>query len=344
MKPRKIVIVTDKFDLGADAVILRLREMGQLPARINLGDIPLETSFSVALGNARPMGKLRTKNREIDLHDIRSIFWRNPGSSRLAEGMPAAEQKFVRAEIDHALNGLWASLDCYWMSFPGNIREASWKPGQLKRAASLGFEIPRTLVTSQPSQVLPFFEQCREKMIFKAMSDPFLGGIHQPASEGSSPAAKVVCSTLIKREDLQENLGQIANAPCQFQEYVEKKLEFRVTIIGDDIFVAEIESQHPLRTPLDWQQSTASMVVRKGSLPAEIETRCFALVKGAGLNYSTIDLILTPDGRYVFLESNPSGHCLFVQERVPELKMIDAIAACLLRGAVDKNDPTSGSQ
>jgi glutathione synthase/RimK-type ligase-like ATP-grasp enzyme len=343
MKPRKIVVVTDEFDLSADAVILRLREMGHLPVRVNLKDVPLEASFSLLLDGARRTGKLRTKNREIDLSDILSIFWRNPGPNRLPGGFSAEAQKFARAEIDHALNGLWLTLDCYWMSFPNNVREASWKPGQLRRAAELGFEIPRTLITLQPGQVMPFYEQCKGKMIFKVMGDPILEVNDKTAPEGAVPKAKIVHPVLINGEGLKDNLDNIANTPCLFQEYVEKKLELRVTIIGDDIFVAEIDAPLQLLTPFDWRPRDVPMTIKKGSLPAEIEKRCFGLVRGYGLNYSTIDLVLTPDGRYIFLESNPNGHCYHVQTQVPELKMIDAVAACLLRGNVTNNGLPSGN-
>jgi hypothetical protein len=34
-----------------------------------------------------------------------------------------------------------------------------------------------------------------------------------------------------------------------------------------------------------------------------------------GLIYGAIDMRLTPDGRYVFLEINPAGQWLFVEHR-----------------------------
>jgi glutathione synthase/RimK-type ligase-like ATP-grasp enzyme len=38
-----------------------------------------------------------------------------------------------------------------------------------------------------------------------------------------------------------------------------------------------------------------------------MERRCIALIERLGLNNGAIDLILTPDGRHVFLEVNPTG-------------------------------------
>jgi len=50
------------------------------------------------------------------------------------------------------------------------------------------------------------------------------------------------------------------------------------------------------------------------------------------LNYGAIDIILTPDGRHVFLELNPSGEFLWL-ERTPGLPISHAIADLLLRGS-----------
>jgi hypothetical protein len=67
---------------------------------------------------------------------------------------------------------------------------------------------------------------------------------------------------------------------------------------------------------------------------------CLALVSGYGLNFSAMDIIVTPDDRYVFLENNPNGQFIFVEHKVPELGMTDALAACLIRGA---GDPLAGT-
>lgn len=42
-------------------------------------------------------------------------------------------------------------------------------------------------------------------------------------------------------------------------------------------------------------------------LPDEVTYRMQALMAELGLVYGAIDLILTPDGEYVFLEVNPTG-------------------------------------
>jgi hypothetical protein len=51
------------------------------------------------------------------------------------------------------------------------------------------------------------------------------------------------------------------------------------------------------------------------------------------LNYGAIDLIVTPDNEYVFLENNPAGQFLFVEQLVPALTMSDSLARRLVREA-----------
>lgn len=118
-----------------------------------------------------------------------------------------------------------------------------------------------------------------------------------------------------------------------FQEYVPKRVELRVTVIGDDIFAAEIDSQADEQASVDWRRFAMEIPFRQATLPTEVAERCLTLVKSYGLNFSAMDLILTPDGRYVFVENNPNGQFIFVEKLVPELRMTEALAACLIRGA-----------
>jgi glutathione synthase/RimK-type ligase-like ATP-grasp enzyme len=340
MKPRKTIVITEKYDLTADAVILKLRDMGQLPVRVNLEDMPSETNFSLHLDNTGIGGKLLTRNREIDLVDIRSVFWRKPKRELLSGATIAEGLAFARHETHHALNGLYSVLDCYWMNFPKAVYEASWKTGQLRRAVELSFEIPRTLVTSHPEEVIPFYEQCGQKMLFKVMGNQTVAP-DDTAPPTNSDIIRAIPPTIVDKGHLDNHLAEVANTPCLFQEFIEKKKEFQVIIVGDDIFVAEIESSARLRAPLDRSRKNPEVSLRKASVPAHIEAGCFAYAKSYGLNIVAIDLVLTAEGRFVFVGSNCSGDWLLLQECIPELKIVDAVAACLLRSNFETSRASS---
>jgi glutathione synthase/RimK-type ligase-like ATP-grasp enzyme len=50
-------------------------------------------------------------------------------------------------------------------------------------------------------------------------------------------------------------------------------------------------------------------------LPGDIGERIDALMRRLGLVYGAIDMRLALDGRFVFLEVNPSGEWRFIEER-----------------------------
>ncbi len=64
-------------------------------------------------------------------------------------------------------------------------------------------------------------------------------------------------------------------------------------------------------------------------LPRDVEQHCVELVEQLGLTYGAIDMIVTPDGRYVFLEINPAGLYLWI-EAATGLPITDAICDLLV--------------
>lgn len=293
--------------------------------RLHPGDFPTRILLTLAGEQGTWNGTLNLPKGRLMLDEIRSVWWRRPEPSILPKGLSVDEQAFARRETEEALTGLWESISCYWMSFPSNIRRASNKIEQLQHAASLGFRIPRTLVTNDPDEIQAFYEICGGQIIYKP-----LAGFYLP-SRNSGEAPRLLRTSLITSNHL-KNFEGVRQAPCLFQELIPKRMELRVTIVGDEIFTAEIHSQEHDRTKIDWRHYEIDIPYKKGLLPSAIAGKCFAMTKHYGLHYSAFDLILTPEGEYVFLENNPNGQSFFIQERIPELKIMEAVIECLLRG------------
>jgi hypothetical protein len=103
--------------------------------------------------------------------------------------------------------------------------------------------------------------------------------------------------------------------PVIVQAYVPKRVELRITVVGSEIFACEIHSQVTNRTKHDWRHYDLAHTPHSvHDLPPEVGARCRHLVTAFGLCYGAIDMILTPDGRYVFLEINPTGQFGWIED------------------------------
>jgi predicted ATP-grasp superfamily ATP-dependent carboligase len=121
--------------------------------------------------------------------------------------------------------------------------------------------------------------------------------------------------------------------PVIFQAYVEKRVELRITVVGGQVFAAEIHSQHSNHTRHDWRRYDRYQTpYLPHELPRHLQQLCIQLVERLGLCYGAIDMVLTPDERYVFLEINPNGQYLWI-ENLTGLAITDAICDLLISGA-----------
>jgi glutathione synthase/RimK-type ligase-like ATP-grasp enzyme len=326
-KPQEILIVSSDGDAHVLDMFVKIREMGSEPTLLSSNDIPLNTLLEASFEQETGAwtGRLETHGgyRSIAFEDIHSIWWRRPAQYfGIPEELSEQEREFAATELDHALRGLLSALDCYWVNHPDSIRRANLKLEQLHRAAQFGFEVPRTIITNDPAEVRNFYEACSGEVVFKVLTDSFLGTVELATKHPERPPPDQIRETKTTRITAREleQLDSVQLVPCLFQAYVAKKTELRLTVIGDDVFAAEVRA---------WPQ----VECKKASVPADLEERCLALVRSYGLNFGALDVIVTPDERYVFLENNPNGQFMWVEKLEPKLRMTEALAGCLIRGS-----------
>jgi glutathione synthase/RimK-type ligase-like ATP-grasp enzyme len=201
------------------------------------------------------------------------------------------------------------------------------KLNQLAVAARLGLRIPRTLATNSPESLLEFYEESGGRLITKTVL---------PLRISLDGEMKVPYTQTMRRQNAAKYRA-VRYAPITIQEYVPKRLELRITVVGSRVFAAAIESQTGRATRDDWRRETDGnsclSYYMPFSLPATIERQCVQLVRTLGLCFGAIDMILTPEGEYVFLEINPNGQWSWIQE-LTGLPIAEAIADLLVRGDV----------
>jgi glutathione synthase/RimK-type ligase-like ATP-grasp enzyme len=232
-----------------------------------------------------------------------------------------AGQQLVLSESTTAFQGLYQALHAFWINEPARDAGASHKPYQLALAQEIGLEIPQTLMTNDVEEARVFWRRYEGEVIYKQ----FL----------ALPAVWRETRRL-KPEDEAHAEG-IAYAPVIFQKHVPAVADLRVTAVAGELFAAATDVRNA-----DYPQDVRFNLAAKYAshdLPSQIAAKLLELMRRLGLVYGAIDLRLTPEGQYVFLEINPAGQFLYV-ERATGQPIAQALAKALLerfvtRGALD---------
>ena len=164
----------------------------------------------------------------------------------------------------------------------------------------MGLCIPQTIITNSPEELLDFARAHHGKLAVKAL--------HPTVVNAGTESSRFIYTNVVCQEEIIKYREDIKLAPILAQEYVEKKIELRVTVVAQKVFTCAIHSQDSERTKYDWRRYDFENVKHEPSqLPPRVEQQLLALMEKFGLVYGAFDMIVTPRDEYVFLEVNPSG-------------------------------------
>jgi glutathione synthase/RimK-type ligase-like ATP-grasp enzyme len=90
----------------------------------------------------------------------------------------------------------------------------------------------------------------------------------------------------------------------------------RINVIGKYVWATAIYSQEQEHTKLDFRHNTADCPHEPFLLPPKIEQMCLEIVRRLGLRMGNIDMIVTPDEKFIFLEINPNGQWVWIERMV----------------------------
>ena len=312
-----ILVVSHSDDDHAAVVLAVLAEEGREAVLVDTGRFPSALGLVERFGDGPPRYSLVLDGRAVDLSTCRAAWWRRPRPFTLAPSLAEDAYNFAYGECAEALGGLWSALEASWVNPPAADETAHHKPYQLAVAGEVGLSVPRTLVTNDPSEARAFARALGPgRTIYKT----FL------ATESHWRETRFLL------EEEMALLDNVRLAPVIFQEFVPATVDLRVTVVGDDLFATAI-TPAPGGYHLDYRMDLPGATFSPTVLPDETEKQLRALMDRLGLVYGAIDLRRTPEGGYVFLEVNPSGEWLFVEERSEQ--PITAAMASLL-GRLDR--------
>jgi glutathione synthase/RimK-type ligase-like ATP-grasp enzyme len=242
-------------------------------------------------------------NQSFSPSKVAAAWYRRPSNfgyehDELRRFSLAEEYKTLQANI-------WKSIrPQVWLNSPDSIRHADIKFSQLALAASLGLHIPKTVVSNSWQEIDSLSD---EKLIVKSVAS---GVLHS-----NIEAAKTMYTTVFQNKN--QLPKEVLPYPGIWQPYIPKSREWRITVVGEQIFSVAIYTTDEAKD--DWRkhQFTPNFVINKvEKFPELLQEKCVEMLQVLNLRFGAFDFIETPSGEVIFLELNPNGQFTWLENEL----------------------------
>jgi len=296
--------------------VTELRRRDAEVMRFDAADFPARVSVSGLLGESWDV-RLDMDGRTVMLTDITGAYYRRPTNfgCQLADD---AETQWAQAEARAGAGGLLLTSGS-WLNHPHRSGYANYRPVQLEAARKAGLTVPATLITSDPAQARAFAESHGD-LVYKPMT-------HTPPGRG-----QVVYATPVTRRDLEGPAGQsISGTMHLLQQRIRAAFAVRLTVVDGHMFPAAIHA-HSEAAAADWRADYDAVSYEAIAVPSGVAQSVRKLMDSLELRFGALDLLVTEDGRWHFLEVNPNGQWAWIEQEVG-LPISATIAEALMRPA-----------
>lgn len=225
-----------------------------------------------------------------DLARVACVWHRRPSEFAVADVDDAAE---LRAGV----GGILAALP--YLNHPADMAVAAFKPYQLRLAGLCGLRVPETLITTVPTVAAGLADRLGNGVVVKSMSRRVPGLVCEDDRKGWARAIHLT------------------------QARIATTRHIRLTVVDGSMFGCRIDSPH-----LDWRTDGALCRYRSVDTPVEVAGPVRSLLALLRLRFAAIDFAVDAQGRWWFLEVNPNGQWLWIEENTG-LPIAAAIAAAL---------------
>ncbi|TAE47298.1 MAG: grasp-with-spasm system ATP-grasp peptide maturase [Cytophagia bacterium] len=329
-----ILIVSKEYEKTTIHILEQIDYLGLLYQRINREDA-VEVKNIIINNNQIDVKIYNMNSKEnIDFNNITAFYCRKGNISyklntNHLESISENKQKHI---LKH-LQTEWLTIQSFLFQelhrkkcFSDYEKVDMNKLHQLFLAKKCDIDIPNSLVSTQKKSLQKFQNNHQNNVINKSIQNYFdfvINPYHY-----FNYTEKVEPTHI---ENLEENFFS-----SLLQENLQKLYELRIFFINNDLYASAIFSQSHQNTSIDWRKSTEkSKVIRfvPYTLPSEIKTNILKFINLSGLNTGSIDMIVTKNKKYYFLEVNPSGEFLemskscnyFLDKKVVEFLKSDVL-------------------
>jgi glutathione synthase/RimK-type ligase-like ATP-grasp enzyme len=323
---KKILILTEVGDVHAYAVAEALRQKQADVVLWHTADFPTVAGETILFEGSERRLIVRGPAMDRDNFGFDTIWHRRPSYALDEHCLHPADRRFANFECSVFRRSFFSLLapGAFWVNPPDAITRAGRKPVQHQIAHDVGFTTPATIYTNDPEAIRSFIVRRGGRIVYKT----FHGVSWCDGQTRWTPYTSLITEDSLVEDDL------LRAAPGIYQEIVEKAYELRITIMGEWVFSAKIDSQNTETGRLDWRKSYHELRMESCEIPLEVSQRCREMLRRLGIVFACFDVIVTPAGQYVFLELNETGQFLFL-ERFTGLPLLDAFSEFLLQARPD---------
>lgn len=244
---------------------------------------------------------LCVEDRLLDFSKV-TAYWYRRGNFAIP-GRKGGDQlpPVIRDNIANETQTVTELLHSRLRSIPHLGRYEDRKVNRLKvmdTAAQLGLEVPAYGVFNSREQVADFVAAHG-------------GAVTKPLSDGmiieEDRISYANYTSLFGPEDVAALTDTFM--PGLFAAYVPKKYELRIFYLDGVCYTMAVMSQQDAQTQTDMRHYNYAKPNRNVpyQLPAAVSTGIHALMQAMELKTGSVDMIVTPDDKFIFLEVNPVG-------------------------------------
>ena len=286
MERKKVLIITSSVDETVTYIVNKYSESVDF-FRV---DVDRFGQYGFYIGNK---GWCISKNQtNMTVDEVYSIYYRKP----ILPNLSSYERQYhpmIQRDIISVINGIADGFSGKVLTRPSILRRTENKVYQLLYVREKRWNIPHSYIGNVSSA-------CRDYEKNESIIKPLTTG-----KIYGSNGWEIYQTNIFKGND--EDIGF---TPLYLQEYMEKQFEVRVTIVGKYVYPIRIDTKNKI----DWRADYRNHVYTQIICPSEVVKKCYEMMSDFDLQFGAFDFIVTPDDEWIFLEVNPNGQWLWLEQ------------------------------
>ncbi len=323
-RSKSILIVAPRHDAHACAIATMIRSAGHAADLLDTGQWPSGTAVSLHYGPAGTSLVRRGARTDYDTAWCRRLLF----NKQAPEGVHAQDVKFIKTEGLLFDLGAVALLSARygvarWVNAPLAALAADQKPLQLAVALASGLKVPETLISHDPEEIHAFRARHPAGVVVKPFN---VGAWSEGENYSVSYATRVAQDERIADPDLRA-------CPTTYQQVIDHCADLRVICMGGSYLCMRMS--HSLAGEIDYRavRHKTSISYEWIAPPDGLCDKLDVLRSAMGIDFFCADFVVPSDGgEPVFLELNPGGQFLYLDQKAPGMAIASRFCSLLVNG------------